>query len=76
MAQTVDAEIQKYLPLLAVEEKRSILAVIKSFMNLKKGSTVEEDITQYNKEIDEAEAEFKNGDFDTHEAFLEQVKKW
>lgn len=33
-------------------------------------------IEQYNKEIDEAEAEFEKGDFITQEAMLKKVKQW
>ena len=33
-------------------------------------------IEQYNKEIDEAEAEYKRGEFITHEQMLEKIKKW
>jgi len=33
-------------------------------------------IEQYNKEIDEAETEFVNGDHITHEAMLKSVKQW
>ena len=33
-------------------------------------------IEQYNKEIDEAETEFINGDFISQEAMLKKVKQW
>jgi hypothetical protein len=33
-------------------------------------------ITQYNKELDDAEAEFAKGEFITHEAMLKQIKQW
>ena len=33
-------------------------------------------IEQYNKEIDEAETEFVNGDSITQEAMLKKVKQW
>jgi hypothetical protein len=33
-------------------------------------------IEQYNKEIDEAEADFANGDFITQEAMLKKIKQW
>lgn len=33
-------------------------------------------IAQYNKEIDEAEAEFEKGDYITHDALLKKVKQW
>lgn len=31
---------------------------------------------QYNKEVDEAEAEFENGEYITHEAMVKKVKQW
>ena len=33
-------------------------------------------LQQYNKEIDEAEAEFTNGDYITNEAMKSKVKQW
>src|SRR4051812_29624841 len=63
----LDAEINKYLPLLGNEEKSSLLVVIKSFLSLKKESSPSIDVEQYNKEIDEAMARINNGKFTTHE---------
>lgn len=33
-------------------------------------------IDQYNKELNEAEAEFAKGEFITHEAMIKQIKQW
>jgi hypothetical protein len=33
-------------------------------------------LEQYNKEIDEAEAEFAKGDYISHEAMIRKVKQW
>jgi hypothetical protein len=33
-------------------------------------------IAQYNKELNEAEAEFAKGEFITHDAMLKQIKQW
>ena len=33
-------------------------------------------LQQYNKEIEEAEAEFANGDYITHAAMKKKVKQW
>ncbi|MFI5196502.1 MAG: hypothetical protein ACHQD8_05385 [Chitinophagales bacterium] len=33
-------------------------------------------IEQYNKELDEAETEFENGYFITHEEMIQEIKKW
>ena len=67
----LDTEIKKYLPLLGIEEKKSLLSVIKSFLNLKNDASDEIDIQQYNKEIDAAMARIDNGDMTTHE-YLEK----
>ncbi len=33
-------------------------------------------IGQYNKELEEAEAEFEKGEYITHEAMLKKIKQW
>jgi hypothetical protein len=33
-------------------------------------------IEQYNQELDEAESEFENGEYITHDAMVKQVKQW
>ncbi|MBI3720897.1 MAG: hypothetical protein HY252_20130 [Sphingobacteriales bacterium] len=33
-------------------------------------------IEQYNKEIDEAEQEFKNGEYISHEAMKKKIRQW
>ena len=75
MATTLDSEIQKYLPLLGSEEKKTILSVIRSFLVLKKGN-ISEDIVQYNKELDEAVAQIKSGEFTTHEDLEKEMDSW
>ena len=75
-AKSLDTEIQKYLPLLGNEEKKSLLGVIKSFLNLKKEESSRISIEQYNKEIDEALAEFKAGKYITHEELEKEMKQW
>ena len=66
MSQVIDKQIYEYLPLLGNDEKKSILTVIKSFLHLK----------QYNKEIDEALLQIKNGEFITQEDLEEESKTW
>jgi len=76
MAQVLDKQIQHFLPLLGNEEKKSLLSVIKSFLNLRKEIPGQMSIEQYNKELDFAEAEFENGDYISHEEMIKQVKQW
>ncbi len=75
MAHALDKQIQDYLPLLGSEEKKSLISVIRSFLSLKKEHE-NIDIEEYNKELDEAEAEYKNGDYVTHEDMKKQIKQW
>lgn len=73
----LDIEIQKYLPLLGNEEKKSLLSVIKSFLNLKSAEHDEVvDIEQYNKEIDEAMARIDSGQFTTQEDLEKEMETW
>jgi predicted transcriptional regulator len=57
-------------------EKKSVLQLIKTFLNTTKGPVEYINIEQYNQELAEAEAEFQNGEFITHEEMLNQMKQW
>ncbi len=73
---SLDKQINQYLPLLANEEKQSILSVIMSFVKLRESSIARISIEQYNKELDEAEAEMDNGDFISQEDAKKQAESW
>ena len=75
MAQALDNEILKYLPLLGNDEKKSLLSVIKSFLTLRNESTPMT-LDQYNAELNEAEAEYGRGDYITHEEMTKKVDEW
>ncbi len=75
-ARALDAEINKFLPLLGKEEKLSLLGVIKSFMHLKKEEAHRISIDQYNDEIDEALAQVKTGNYVTHEELEKEMEQW
>ncbi len=56
-------------------------SVIKKLESLLKKETLKEDshhisIEQYNKELDEAEAEMDRGEYVSHENLKKQMKKW
>ena len=74
MAKSVDIEIQKYLPLLGTEEKKSILGVIKSFLSIRKETAF--DIEQYNKDIDQSLAEVKDGKYINQDDLEKEITKW
>ena len=57
-----------------IEEKKA-KAIYNLFEEeIKQGERIS--IEQYNKEIDEAEAEFEKGDYITQDAMLKKVKQW
>ena len=76
MAQALANEIQKYLPLLGDSEKKSLLSVIKSFLNLRNEVSGTISIADYNKELEAAEAEFEKGDYISHEEMIKKIKQW
>lgn len=76
---SLDNQLQQYWPLLPKEEKQSILSHIKSFLSAggaPKSMSREEFIIQYNKELDEAEAEVKAGHFTSQEDAKKQAESW
>ena len=75
---TLDQEIKKYLPLLGVNEKESLLCVNRSFMLLRKEPIAPTRLTiaQYNKELEEAEALMDAGEFTSLDEAIEQSESW
>jgi predicted transcriptional regulator len=57
-----------------IEEKKAKAIYTLFEEEIKQGERII--IEQYNKEIDEAEAEFEKGDYITHDAMLKKVKQW
>lgn len=76
MQKALDRQILEYLPMLGKEEKESLIGVIKSFLHLKENATAQISIEQYNKELQEAEAEFEKGEYISNKEMLKQIKKW
>ena len=77
-AMSLDNQIKKYLPQLDIEEKQSILSVIKSFLKLKDAPQPSQRISleEYNKEAHDALDRVKKGKFYTHEEVEEMSKEW
>ncbi len=76
MVQLIDKQINEYLPLLGIDEKKSILSVIKSFLKIKKEQRLAASIENYNQELETAESEYENGNYISHEEMLKQIKQW
>ena len=71
----IDQEMNNYFIQLNEAEKKSIIQMIKTFLQSRKEAeriTIE----QYNKEIEEAEAEIERGESYTHEEVVKMSKQW
>lgn len=72
---TLDDKMYDYFMQLNEAEKKSVVQMLKTFLQSRKASeriTVE----QYNKEIEEAEAEIERGESYSHEAVVKMSKQW
>lgn len=76
MTTTVEQELQQYLSQLNDAEKQSILQLIRTFVQDRQQEEEQISIERYNKELEEAEAEFERGEYITHEEMLKQMKQW
>jgi predicted transcriptional regulator len=76
MANAIDQEMYNYFNQLNEAEKRSVILMLKTFLMGRKENPDRISIEQYNKELEEAEAEFERGEYITHEELLKQMKKW
>ena len=65
-------KLSAYLQVADDKKVKAMYALLED--DIKMGESVS--IQQYNKEIDEAELGYQNGDFITHEAMLNEIKKW
>ena len=73
----VDKELMQYFSRLNEPQKKSLLAMIKNFLTSPSNESPNRiSIEQYNKELDEAEAEFEKGEYITHEQIKKKIKQW
>lgn len=70
-ASQTDIELSKYWPSLSAKQKKSLLELIKSFSQPGRISA-----EQYNKELAEAEAEYKAGEHITSDEMLKLIRQW
>ncbi len=74
--QTLNQEFHFYYNQLTECQKRSLLTMMKSFLDKAESSVERISISQYNKELDEAEKRVSKGEFTSHESLREETKKW
>ncbi|MBX7226051.1 MAG: hypothetical protein K1X55_08470 [Chitinophagales bacterium] len=71
---TLDNSIIELLPLLGNKEKKNILSAIKKYLQISKPS--QQDIDDYNQEIEEAMLRMDAGIFIKHEDIEAEAKEW
>lgn len=76
MANTLEKEWKNYFLQLNEAEKKSILLMLKTFLQKRSVDTGRISIEEYNKEIDEAIAEAEAGNYITQEEMEKQAAKW
>lgn len=75
MAQILDKELNKYWELLDTSQKKSIIGMIKSFLQPAENNS-RISITKYNKEIQEAMMRIDAGKFISQEDLEIESEKW
>jgi hypothetical protein len=76
MASVLDKELSSYLKQLNEREKKSVLLMLKTFLQGRREESGRISIEDYNREIDEAIAEAERGEVYTHEQVVEMSKHW
>ena len=76
MASALDKELFSYFIQLNEAEKKSVLQMLKTFLQRRTEETSRISIEQYNKEIDEALEEIEKGNYITQEEMEKQSAKW
>jgi hypothetical protein len=71
----IDDEINNYFMQLNESEKKSVLQLLKTFLQSRK-EYERINIEQYNKEIEEAESEIENGNFYAHDEVVKISSEW
>ena len=69
-------EMLQYFLQLSEMEKKSVLQMIKTFLQGKQEPVQPINFQQYNKEIDEAMARIDGGEFTTQESLEKEALKW
>lgn len=76
MENILDKKMFNYFKQLNEAEKKSVVQMLKTFLNGRQENTGRISIEQYNKEIDEAMEEVKEGNYITQEEMEKIAAKW
>ncbi len=73
---TIDKELLKYVTQLNELQKKSLLELIRTFLQADKSGQESISVEQYNQELDEAIQRVSRGEFTTLEALEKEMKSW
>lgn len=79
-APSIDKELKEFWPKLSSRQKKAVLHVVKSYMITDVDKEIIPElgvtVTEYNIELEEAEAEIDRGEFFTQEQMKKQIGQW
>lgn len=73
--QSTSKEMLKYFMQLNDAERKSVLELIKTFLNSRKSEASVQSLQEYNNELEQADAEIEAGDFVKHEDVMKRYLK-
>jgi hypothetical protein len=76
MSKVIDEEMHDYFMQLNDAEKKSVVLMLKTFIKSRQAAIENINLTEYNNELADAEAEFEKGNYITHEQLLKTIKGW
>lgn len=76
MENVLEKKMSNYFSQLNEQEKKSVVQMLKVFLNARSENTKRVSIEQYNIELDKAMEEVKRGETYTHDEVAEMSKKW
>jgi hypothetical protein len=74
--ESIYQEMMKYFMQLNDAERKSVLQMLKTFLQNKSLPSERISIEQYNKELAEAEARIESGEFTTQEDLEKEINEW
>lgn len=76
MENVLEKQMFSYFTQLNEQQKKSVIQMLKVFLNGKVENKSRVSIEQYNKELDEAMEQIKNGEVYSHEEVVKMSKDW
>jgi predicted transcriptional regulator len=75
-AKGIEQEMNNYFMQLSLNEKKSVVQMLKTLLQKHNRGDAPVTIEDYNKDIDEAMAEVARGEFYSHEEVIKMSKNW